>query len=378
MKITFPHIGDAHIIGRLFFQEIGIDIISPPSNTIKGLEEGSSHSPDEICLPFKLMVSNLMEAHRLGADTVVMPATMGPCRLGEYGELLKSIFDKKGYAFDWIILDASKAIGSKELLRRLSRIIEDSDKSILHILIALHGTYKIIKRFELLEKKARILCGYEINKGDCKKTVALCRKEIKVASSIKKALHIITEHIRMLSYIAIDKEKHPLKLLLTGEIYSLIDSFGNHHLEELLMDMGVSFEKRITLGWWIDNTLLNPLTIRQIARKKNSYLPLSIGGYAKETVEEGILCNHKNYDGIVQIFPVGCMPEIVAKAVFSKMSKELNIKVLTIIFDEMAGEAGYITRIEAFVDLLNRRKKRSVKNGTMKRHGGKTNVLFGN
>ena len=96
MKITFPHIGDAHLIGRIFFSEIGIKIITPPANTVNGLEKGSEISPDEICLPFKLMISNLIEAHKLGADTVIMPATMGPCRLGEYGELLKSILDKKG------------------------------------------------------------------------------------------------------------------------------------------------------------------------------------------------------------------------------------------------------------------------------------------
>jgi predicted nucleotide-binding protein (sugar kinase/HSP70/actin superfamily) len=99
MKITFPHIGDAHLIGRIFFSEIGIDIVTPSANTVKSLERGSEISPDEICLPFKLMIANLIDAYHLGADTVVMPATMGPCRLGEYGELLKSIlfecFDRK-------------------------------------------------------------------------------------------------------------------------------------------------------------------------------------------------------------------------------------------------------------------------------------------
>ncbi|HYE69455.1 MAG TPA: acyl-CoA dehydratase activase-related protein, partial [Anaerovoracaceae bacterium] len=117
MKITFPHIGDAHLIGRIFFSEIGIDIITPQANTDRGLEKGSEVSPDEICIPFKLMVSNLMEAYRLGADTVIMPATMGPCRLGEYGELLKSILDKRGYRFNWILLDSPSDIGKKELLR---------------------------------------------------------------------------------------------------------------------------------------------------------------------------------------------------------------------------------------------------------------------
>jgi len=378
MKITFPHIGDAHTYGRLLFKELGIDNIFPPLNTLKGLEEGSTNSPDEICLPFKLMVSNLIEAHRLGADTVVMPATMGPCRLGEYGELLKSILDKRGYLFNWILLDASKAIGSKELVRRLSLLIQDSKCSKIKIMKTLKGTYQIIKRFEALEKKARINCGYEAHKGDCKKIVSQCRKELEKADNINRALQIIKTYSFCLRKVELAEDKQPLNLLLTGEIFSLIEPFSNHHMEEILMDMGVSFEKRITLGWWIDNTLLNPLNIRNLKKKKNSFLPLSIGGYAKETIEEGMLCYHKNYDGVIQIFPVGCMPEIVAKAVLSKMTKDLNIKVLTVIFDEISGEAGYITRVEAFIDLLNRRKKKIGHSSTKKRHGGKANVLFGN
>ena len=60
---------------------------------------------------------------------------------------------------------------------------------------------------------------------------------------------------------------------------------------------------------------------------------------------------------MIQLFPVGCMPEIVSKAVFSRMMKERELSVLTVIYDEMGGEAGYITRIEAFTDMLIRRKK---------------------
>ena len=59
---------------------------------------------------------------------------------------------------------------------------------------------------------------------------------------------------------------------------------------------------------------------------------------------------------MIQIFPVGCMPEIVAKSVFSKMMKEKKLNILTLIYDEMDGEAGYLTRIEAFLDMLARKK----------------------
>lgn len=366
MRITFPHIGDAHLIGRIFFKEIGIEIITPPYNSVHVLEKGSEVSPDEICIPFKLMVSNLMEAHRLGADTVIMPATMGPCRLGEYGELLKSILDKRGYHFHWILLDSPTDIGKKELLRRLSSVVSESNKSMQEILRALYGTYKIVKSLELLDQRAHILAGYEIQKGFCKGELAACRRELAKADQIKTALGMIRNHQARLENAPMDFSRLPLHLLVTGEIFSMIEPFANHHLEELLMDMGISFEKRVTLGWWIDRTLVDPFQFKELLKGRNRYLPYAIGGYAKETVEEGIQCSRKGYDGLIQVFPVGCMPEIVAKAVFSKMMKDKKLSVLTVIYDEMGGEAGYITRVEAFIDMLNRKKQR-----------GKANVLSG-
>ncbi len=392
MKITFPHIGDVHLVCRIFFKEIGVDVITPGANTLKILEKGSEISPDEMCIPFKLMIANLMEAYRLGADTVIMPATMGPCRLGEYGELLKSILDKRGYHFQWILLDSSHAIGRKELLRRLALIVSDSDKSTRLILRALYGTYRILKKLELLDQRAHILAGHEINKGSCKSELTVCRRELSQVSGIKDALNIVGIHLANLERVRLDLNRQPLHILLTGEIFSMIEPFANHHIEELLMDMGVSFQKRVTLGWWINRTIIDPLQVKTLFSRRNHYLPYPIGGYAKETVEEGVLCSRKGYDGIIQVFPVGCMPEIVAKAVFSRMMKEKKLSVLTLIYDEMGGEAGYITRVEAFIDMLSRRKKAeanrcrpenlkfktgSERRGTIRLFGRKQNVLSG-
>lgn len=371
MKITFPHIGDAHLIGRIFFQEIGIEIITPPENTLRGLEQGSTISPDEMCIPFKLMIANLMEAYRMGADTVIMPATMGPCRLGEYGELLKSILDKRGYHFHWILLDSLTAIGKKEMLRRLSDVVADSDKSPGEILRALYRMYKAIKKLELLDRRAHILAGFEVERGTCRIEIAACRRELADAETIKDALRIIRFHFARLANIKADYNRRPLRLLVTGEIFSMIEPFANHHIAEMLMDMGVSFEKRVTLGWWVDRTVIDPLKLRSFFSRKNHYLPYAIGGYAKETVEEGLLCSRKGYDGVIQIFPVGCMPEIVAKSVFSKMMKDKKMSILTVIYDEMGGEAGYITRVEAFVDMLYRKRKEEARRQSGSQAGSK-------
>jgi predicted nucleotide-binding protein (sugar kinase/HSP70/actin superfamily) len=356
VRITYPRLGDAHIYGRLLFQEIGMELVIPDHNSQIGLERGSSISPEDICLPFKLMVDNLISAWEKGADTVIMPATMGPCRLGEYGEALKVVLDRHGYKYNWILLDSISAIGLPNLKKRLVSIVEDSNCSRAEIVRALKGVYTVIKEFEKLEKKARLYSGYEKQAGKSKEIVKKCRRGLARTTSINMALKILEKGHNSIESLELDQLKEPIKIILTGEIFTCIDSFSNHNIEEKLMDMGVSFEKTISIGWWLDNTVINPLGGYFSNKRFNEYIPYRIGGYAKETVSGIYRFNKANFDGIIQILPVGCMPEIVAKSVFDGLSRDENLPVLSIVFDEMVGEAGYVTRIEAFIDMLMRRK----------------------
>jgi hypothetical protein len=51
------------------------------------------------------------------------------------------------------------------------------------------------------------------------------------------------------------------------------------------------------------------------------------------------------------------MPEIVAHNIFPEVSKNYGIPVLNIYVDEQTGEAGINTRLEAFLELLQARRK---------------------
>jgi predicted nucleotide-binding protein (sugar kinase/HSP70/actin superfamily) len=52
------------------------------------------------------------------------------------------------------------------------------------------------------------------------------------------------------------------------------------------------------------------------------------------------------------------MPEIVAQSVLIKVQEVEGIPVMTMYFDEHAGEAGIITRLEAFLDMIRWRKSK--------------------
>jgi len=62
-------------------------------------------------------------------------------------------------------------------------------------------------------------------------------------------------------------------------------------------------------------------------------------------------------DGLIAVVAFGCAPDSGILAVLNKATAEAEKPFLTLMLDEHAGEAGLITRIEAFVDMLGRRKE---------------------
>ena len=125
--------------------------------------------------------------------------------------------------------------------------------------------------------------------------------------------------------------------------------------------MGVLVEKSLTPTAWIEHHIAKfPFGSRSENQKyklAKPYLETLVGGHGRETVGSAIYYESKGFDGVIQLLPLNCMPEIVAKSILSTVSKDLSFPIMTLILDEMTGEAGYITRLEAFVDLLQRRKE---------------------
>ena len=67
-------------------------------------------------------------------------------------------------------------------------------------------------------------------------------------------------------------------------------------------------------------------------------------------------------DGIISINAFGCGPDSLMVERITRRAKQFNKPLLNLTIDEQTGEAGFITRIEAFVDMLFRKKRASIVN----------------
>lgn len=362
MKVTIPHMGNVYLAAKALFDGLGVDYVIPPPNTRTALEIGSVHSPEEICLPFKILLGNYIQAIEKGADTIIITGSCGPCRFGEYSEMHMKLLKRLGYEVDFIVIDAPKSIGLKELMARISRLTSQSPRTRMQKWRALVQAVRIMGLLDAIEAKAHEKAGYEKVQGTCRNMLYECRLEAYGCDTPEKMLECLHDYNRMMDEVPCDRSANPLRVAIIGEIYTVIEPFSNLYIEDKLMNLGVSTKRLMTPSWWIGNTLLSPTRLNSpgIRMASRDYLPYYIGGHARECVGEAVLSWKSGFDGAIQVFPMGCMPEIVSKAILPAIARDKDFPILSLVVDEMTGEAGYITRIEAFVDMLERRRSHAV------------------
>ncbi|WHH60181.1 CoA protein activase [Petroclostridium sp. X23] len=359
MKTTFPHMGNTNIVVKALFDYLGIEFIVPPACSKRTLEIGTKHAPEMACLPLKVNIGNFIEAMEKGADTIVMTGGCGPCRFGYYAEVQKEILKDLGYEVEMITLEMPDG-DIKEFFRRIRRLI--GSQSMLKVPMAINKATKVAVELDRLDKLSFHTRPREKVKG---KTDWVMRKfqhqvnKVHGPDSIIKLIHAAQKELNM---IDIDQSFKPLKIGIVGEIYTVIEPFTNFKIERMLGDMGIEVDRSLNISGWIIEHMIKPaLHLRKnrpYEKAAEPYLNSMIGGHAQETIGSSVLYAQQGYDGVIQVYPFTCMPEIVAESILPAVSNDLNIPILTLIIDELTGEAGYKTRIEAFTDMLVRRRER--------------------
>ena len=164
--------------------------------------------------------------------------------------------------------------------------------------------------------------------------------------------------------VEIDRDIIPLKVGVVGELYAVIEPEINLHILQKLNDLGVVSYTPISFTRWIDlGRRMNIFKRKhhQIAIKKaKPYLKYPLGGKARESIGSAIMFKEEGWDGMVHLYPFTCMPEIISRSILPEISRKYDLPILSLVLDEHTGEAGLMTRLEAFVDLMDR--KRTIEN----------------
>lgn len=362
IKVAFPHMGTICIGWAAALRKVGVEPYIPPYTSKKTLSLGTKYSPEAVCLPYKLILGNFIESIEGGADYVAMITSPGICRLGEYGTNIQEALKDLGYNANYIEL--SLYDGIKGVFDFLKRLTGKND-----IILFARVVHLIIRIIFLLDDLDTLLSYYrarEITFGEAEKHY---KKALRLVSNIKNTRMLKEVRKRAFKEMAkteIDEKREVLYVDLTGEIFLVCDKFSNQNIERELGKMGVQTRRSLTVGSFLKDAIIPKIFrkkdeeshLERAERMAKPYLMRDIGGDALECVSDVAYADKKGKDGIIHISPFTCMPEIMSQNIFPKMREEHDIPILSLVMDEQTGKAGYITRLEAFVDLMRRKKRK--------------------
>ncbi len=356
MRVSFPHMGISWVGIKHLLSEIGFDVVVPPAVTRKTVELGTKVSPESICLPFKVNLGNYLEAIEAGADVIFMVGGIGPCRLGYYAEVQREIMEDLGLDVQVIVLERDnfvqeiqKAVRSLGVPFPWSRLV-----SLVRFCLA-KVSYLDDLEAQLMRQRYR-----EKEVGACSRLFERTVQRVDQAAKQAELRAIAKDVQQQLRSLLREPSGRPLKIAVLGEIYMLIERSVNLGVAEKLGEMGAIVERNMYSSHWVKEHLIPDLRMRRHARQTEylakPYLPQRVGGHGLETIGNMVRYSQAGFDGVVQILPLTCMPEIIAESILPTISRDLQIPSMTLALDEHSAEAGVQTRLEAFLDMLAQRQ----------------------
>jgi predicted nucleotide-binding protein (sugar kinase/HSP70/actin superfamily) len=334
-----------------------MDVVVPPLTSKRTLDLGVRYCPDMICAPCKLIFGNYVEALERGADTLIMLGGWGVCRLGYAIRGQQDKLRELGFRFEAVPFNLQDA---QTDLIRVTQFLTRS--SILNAFGAVRLLIDAMRSVESIERMALALRAREANKGDTDRVLATALQQVRNCRTHGDLRDFRQMFMEKFEAVAQDDTRDVLRVVLVGDPFTILDAFFNMDIERKLGALGVEVNRWFWLGDTID--LTHPIKewfglsrSAQARRAAAGYLRGEIGGFAYSTVGETILLAQEGYDGLIHLAPFNCTPEAVAGNILLSYDSHSPSPILHLSFDEHTSSTGLFTRLEAYTDLLRRRRQ---------------------
>ncbi|MBL7150203.1 MAG: CoA protein activase [Candidatus Pacebacteria bacterium] len=354
---TVPHCGYSWIAAKALLENLGFNVLVPPPISKYTEKLGAKYSPPDACYPYKLTLGNMIESLEKGATVIIMAGGRGGlCRLCYYSTLQKITLKKIGYKFR--LITASQPHDIIKIAKEINPKI--SLKKTLKVIPFVWRKLKAVEKIEILARKTR---PYELRNGETSKVMEGALKEVDKAQTLKEMGLVNLKINEMFKIIKRDK-KDPhdiLKVGILGEAFCVLEPFANKNIESKLGERGVLVSQKVSeAGWLLNTAKLNFPRWRIKHMIAPQYLNVPGGGEDQQSIGKAILYGKEGYDGLILVQPRGCMPENIAQMFLPTISQKYNIPFLALSFDENTSETAVDNRIEAFVEMIKRKKERKI------------------
>jgi predicted nucleotide-binding protein (sugar kinase/HSP70/actin superfamily) len=308
---------------KTFFDELGAEVVVSPPTTQAILSSGSSRVVADTCLPVKVFCGHVLAL--IGeCDYIFIPA-------------IRSVKTK--------IYNCSKFLG----LPDMTRAVIPKSPSILDIDIDINkgrrelyqAIYRLGRRFTWNPFKVR------------KAAVAAWQAHLKYRQLMSKHGLTPPQAIeRILNATDVEPEtlpSHPSQatIAIVGHPYLLHDEHINYRLVHRLEEA--------------DYKVLTPemLTGEQLELAITRLVGRPYWTYEEEVVGAGGYYLESGVDGVIGIMAFGCGPDSLMMDMVRRQSARLKTSTfMSLTLEEHTAEGGIATRVEAFLDMIQRRKRR--------------------
>ncbi|MFW2487366.1 acyl-CoA dehydratase activase-related protein [Clostridium chromiireducens] len=275
-----------------FFSELGAEIITSPNTNKQILDEGVKHCVNEACLPIKIFHGHVASI-KDKCDLMVIPRIM---------QITENEFI------------CPKFCGLPEM------IINTVPNMPKVTMAPIYATSK--------EK----LYNWIISTGSM---ITNNKKKIKEAY-----YEALAEQSKIKT--GIKNEGYKLNIVLIGHPYNVYDNFVNMNIVKKLNKLGIG----IITEEFIDENSISDKTKELF---KRPFWTFARTAYGASTY----LVENKKIDGVIYISSFACGIDSVVIDLIKERIKDFPFLILKV--DEHTGESGFDTRIEAFVDMLERK-----------------------
>jgi len=348
---------------KSIFDCFEVPVVLPDATNREAIKIGVKYSPEFVCFPFKSTLGDFVSSIEKGADTLVMAIDCGPCRFGFYASVQERILKDMGYKNITVVpLDQADLLEFKWVKALEEATGEKGVFSYSKFVKAVIYFFKKAKFTHDIQTAEGIYRAYERNQGDTTRVVndlLVKLDQTNKLSELRKFKSVIRKDFQT---IDADKTRNPLKVAISGEIHISLEPYVNVDIRRKFGEMGVEIHQNLSLYDWILHKIHLNFHRKWLEHLARPYIPMDIGGECQWVLGEYIDRARAGFDGFTHVYPFTCMPEVTARTIITnKLKKIYDLPVIFFSFDEQSGVEGMRTRLEAFVDLMDARRKHKIK-----------------
>jgi predicted nucleotide-binding protein (sugar kinase/HSP70/actin superfamily) len=349
--------GTAPIALQGLLRSLGAEVVLPPKPTRETIELGARLAPEMMCVPFKMTLGNMVRCLEAGADVLAYVTGSWSCRFGYYGRLQAQILRDEGFRFRLLELRHNRIPEAVREIRLLNH--GRLSLAVLNGLRAFRVGWLKSTAVDEVEAQFRRTMPNTKDPGMCRLLLDTMLDEVTAAESPAAISRVRAAARGRFAALPTNGRTRLLRVKLVGESYCMVEPFINFDIIARLGELGVLVEPFLTSHRWLGfhGFRLGGPEVRRMRALSAPYWRYCVGGEDQNSVGHLLLAAQRGFDGVIHVHPFGCMPGTVVQPTMARAARDTGIAYLPLSLDEHTSETGILTRLEAFVSLLEKKRR---------------------